>query len=150
MSFSEAEKKDDNGKWERSQSYIPCPVQTKEYCTTFHLINKGNSAEALYNMGKKSHTHNWTPKSVFRFYNTAMNNTYKIYKALVMGEEDANCICLNMGDAIKELAYALCQRGENIRTRVPSHPLHQRDMARVHGFEMGKKIAQMQNRHARL
>jgi hypothetical protein len=64
----------------------------------------------------------------------AMNNAYKIYKALVMEEEDANHICLSMGDAIKELAHALCQRGENICTRTPSHPLHQRDMARVHGF----------------
>jgi hypothetical protein len=104
----------------------------------FHLIDKGKGAEASYNMSRK---HSWTPKLVFQFYNMAMNNAYKTYKALVMEEEDANHICLSMVDAIKELAYALCQRGEIIRMRAPSHPLYQRDVARVHGFETGKRIS---------
>ncbi len=49
-------------------------------------------------------------KLAFQFYNMALNNAYKIYKDLVMAE-DGNCICLNMGDTVKELAHALCQKG---------------------------------------
>ncbi len=79
----------------------------------FHLIDKGNGVEALYGMGGKRWTHNCTSKLVFCFSKMAMNNAYKNYKAFVM-EEDANSICLSMGDAIKELAHAVCQRGENI------------------------------------
>jgi hypothetical protein len=135
---------------ERPQSYIPCPVQMKEYCTMFLLFDKANGAEALYDMGGKTRTHNWTPKLVFRFYNMAMNNTHNIYKALVMEEEDANHICLSMGDSIKELSHTLCQRGENTRTHTPSHLLHQRDMARFYGFETGTRIcSNAKNGHMR-
>ncbi len=84
-------KRDENGRPERWQSNVACPVQM-EYCTAFHLIDKGNGAEVSYNMGGKSRTHNWTPKLVFQFYNIALNKIYKIYKGLVMAE-DGNCIC---------------------------------------------------------
>jgi hypothetical protein len=57
---------------------VPCPAQTKMYCETFHLIDKGNGAEATYDMAGKSRSHNWAPKLVFRLYNMAMNNAYVI------------------------------------------------------------------------
>ena len=40
-----------DGKRDRDKSEVPCPVQMKDYCETFHLIDKGNGAEAHYGMG---------------------------------------------------------------------------------------------------
>ena len=42
---------DDDGKRERMRTNVPCPTQMKDYCETFHLINKRNGAEAYYNLG---------------------------------------------------------------------------------------------------
>ena len=61
---------------------MPCPVQMKDHCETFHLTNKGNGAEAHYDTGGESHKHNWSPKLVFRLWNVSMHNAYKIYKAM--------------------------------------------------------------------
>jgi hypothetical protein len=76
-------KRDEVGKRERHKMEVPCPAQTKDYCATFHLIDKGNGAEALYNLGGRSRVHNWSPKLVFRFFNMALNIAYKMYTALV-------------------------------------------------------------------
>jgi hypothetical protein len=40
-----------DGKRDRDKSEVPCPVQMKDYCEMFHLIDKGNGAEAHYDMG---------------------------------------------------------------------------------------------------
>ena len=53
--------RDDNGKRERMKAEVRCPAQTKDYCETFHLIDKGNGAEANYDLGGKSRLHNWLP-----------------------------------------------------------------------------------------
>ena len=71
-----------DGKRDRGKSEVLCPVQMKAYCETFHLIDKGNGAEAHYDMGKESHAHNWSPKLVFQLWNMSMHNAYKIYSAL--------------------------------------------------------------------
>ena len=55
-----------DGKRDRDKSEVPCSVQMKDYCETFHLIDKGNGAEANYDMGGESRSHNWSPKLVFR------------------------------------------------------------------------------------
>ena len=44
-------KRDEDGKRERHKTEVPCPAQTKDYCATFHLIDKGNGAEASYDLG---------------------------------------------------------------------------------------------------
>ncbi len=44
-------KRNSNGKQERSKTEVLCPAQTQDYCNTFHLIDKGNGAEANYNLG---------------------------------------------------------------------------------------------------
>jgi hypothetical protein len=74
--------RDEDGKRERHKTEVLCPAQTKDYCNTFHLIDKGNGAEASYDLGGKSRLHNWSPKLVFRFFNMALNNAYKMYTAL--------------------------------------------------------------------
>ena len=129
--------KDANKKREMVSKPVPCPAQTKTYCETFHLIDKGNGAEATYDMAGKSRSHNWAPKLVFRLFNMAMNNAYVMYKELVKrdGEE-----ALSMGRAMKELAHGLCQQGESMRSNAVMHPSHLRDMSRVEGHEKGSKI----------
>ena len=44
-------RKGDDGKRERESTEVSCPAQMKYYCKTFHLIDKGNGAEAPYDMG---------------------------------------------------------------------------------------------------
>ena len=72
-----------DGKRKGTKTEVPCPAQTQVYCNKFHLIDKGNGAEANYNLGGKSHIHNWLPKLIFWLYNMALNNSYKMYVALV-------------------------------------------------------------------
>jgi hypothetical protein len=107
--------KDKNGSREMKQKAVPFPAQTIEYCETFHLIDKGNGKEAKYKMARKSRSHNWAPKLVFRLFNMAMNNAYVVYKDLVSRDggnplrEGNERACLTMGKAVRELAHALCQ-----------------------------------------
>jgi hypothetical protein len=131
-------KRDDNGRRDRSQSNVACPVQMKEY---------GTSAEASYDMGGKNWTNNWTPKLVFWFYNMALNNAYKLCQGLVMAE-DGNCI-LNMGNAVKELAHGLCQKGKNIPMHAANHPVHWRNMGVFMDSWQEQEFAQMQNGHGK-
>ncbi len=76
-------KRDSDGKRERTKTEVPCPEQMRDYCNTFHLIDKGNGAEANYDLGGKSRLHNWLPKLIFRLYNMSINNAYKMYMMLV-------------------------------------------------------------------
>jgi len=67
-------KRGDDRKRERTKTEVPCPAQTRDYCKTFHLIDKRNGAEANYNLGGKSRLHNRSQKLIFWFYNMALNN----------------------------------------------------------------------------
>ncbi len=44
----------DDGKRERTKTEVPCPAQTWDYCNTFHLIDKGNGAEANKDLGGRA------------------------------------------------------------------------------------------------
>jgi hypothetical protein len=129
--------KDENKKREMKQKPVPCPAQTKDYCETFHLIDKGNGAEAKYDMAGQSRSHNWAQKLVFRLFNMAMNNAYVTYKELVWRDGGK---AMPMGRSMKELAHALCQQGESIRRYAPMHPAHLREMDRMDGHKKGTKI----------
>ena len=131
--------KDENGSREMKQKALPCPTQTKEYCETFHLIDKGNGREAKYDMAGATRSHNWAPKLVFRMFNMAMNNAYVVFRELVSRQGDGSKPLL-MGKAVRELAHSLCQRGEPIRNRATTHPSNLRDMDRVDGHLTGRKI----------
>ncbi|KAL7540063.1 hypothetical protein ACHAXR_010796 [Thalassiosira sp. AJA248-18] len=74
-----------DGKREREQIPVRVPLQQKYYSETFHLIDKGNAAEAWYwfDIGFESHSHGWTPKLAFRFFNMNLNNAYRIYEELI-------------------------------------------------------------------
>ncbi len=135
---------DSDGKRERHKTEVPCPSQTKDYCETFHLIDKGNGAEANYDLGGKSHLHNWSPKLIFWLYNMALNNAYKIYTA-IMELHIAGRHLLDVGDAVWELMHELCQRGPAMRQMRAEHPSWTRDMTRLFGWFTGRKIGSDKN-----
>jgi hypothetical protein len=130
--------------WEEGEGVgeVSCPAQTKYYCQTFHLIDKGNGAERPYDMGGKSRTHNWSPKIVFRLINMTMANAYRIYRALVT-TRTPDRQCLKMKDALEELTFALMQWGDPMRTREASHPKPGIDLSRVLGWTCGEKVGRI-------
>jgi hypothetical protein len=75
---------------ERDFSDVDCPTQQKTYCNTYHKIDKGNGAEAKYDISAtstKSHLHGWPPKLAARYFNiwrhmNNSNNAYKVYVCL--------------------------------------------------------------------
>jgi hypothetical protein len=135
---------DSNGKQERTKTEVPCPVQTRNYCNTFHLIDKGNGAEANYNMGEKSCLHNWLPKLIFWLYNMSINNAYNMYKALVKQHTPEQKI-LDMGNAVRELTHDLCQRGPEMWKLRAEHPSWTRDMSKLFRWKAGWKVCLEKN-----
>jgi hypothetical protein len=63
----------------REQSDVDCNAQQIDYCKTYHKIDKGNGAEAKYDLSAKSHLHGWPPKLAARYFNMKINNAYKLY-----------------------------------------------------------------------
>jgi hypothetical protein len=132
-------KRDKDGKRERHKMEVPCLAQTKDYCATFHLIDKGNGAEASYDLGGRSRVHNWSPKLMFRFFNMALHNAYKMYTALIK-EHTPERRFLRMGNAVRELTHDLCQRGPAMRKKRAEHPSYARDMGKLFGWVTGRKV----------
>ena len=108
------------------QTPVPCPAQIKSYCETFHLIDKGNCAEAKYDLAGESHNHGWTPKLASRLFNIHLNNVYKLYCCFV--EDHSQTIRLRykpkpIRECLKKLAYSLLSQGEAIRKRKAVAPV---------------------------
>ena len=120
-----------SGKGDRIKTEVPCPAQTQDYCETFHQIDKGNGAEANYDLGGKSHLHNWSPKLIFLFQ--------QMYKALVKQHTPERRF-LGMDDAVRELTHNLCQRGPAMRQRRAEHPSWTQDMSKFFGWNTGRKV----------
>ncbi len=59
-----------------------------------------HKAEVNYDLGGMSPCHNWSPNLTFWLYNMAMNNAYKMYKALVKQHMPEQRF-LNMGNAVR-------------------------------------------------
>lgn len=99
-----------------------CPEQIKDYCETFHLIDKGNGAEAKFDLGGESHHHGWSPKLAARLFNMHLNNVYTIYCSVV--EDHSQAVRLRykpkeLRKCIVDLAHTLLKQGETMRTRDP-------------------------------
>ncbi len=132
-------KRDSNGKRERTKTEVPCPAQMRDYCNTFHLIDKGNGAEANYDLGGKSRLQNWLPKLIFWLYNMSVINAYKMYMALVKQHTPERRF-LDMGNAVRESAHNLCQRGPAMWKLRAEHPSWTRDMLKLFGWKTGRKV----------
>ena len=112
-------KKDATGRRELSQTPVDVSAQQKDYCETYHLIDKGNGAEEKFALCVESKKHGWTPKIAARLFNMNSNNAYQIYKALVSerrykAKPRRDCMC--------ELATELLNRGPNMRIRKSGSP----------------------------
>jgi hypothetical protein len=132
-------KRDSNGKRERMKTEVPCPAQTRDYCKTFHIIDKENGAEANYDLEGKSSLHNWLPKLIFRLYNMSINNAYKMYTMLIKQHMPEHRF-LDMGNAVRELAHGLCQRGPAMQKLRAEHPSWTWDMSKLFGWKTGQKV----------
>ena len=128
-----------DGKREQHKTEVSCPAQNKDYSETFHLIDKGNGAEATYDMGGHSWTHNWSPKIQMRYFNMNFNNAFKIYRNL-MEKYTPNRRPLRMKGGVSELANHLMQRGEPMRLQKAEHPTNSRDLTNMFDFGTGRKI----------
>ena len=99
-----------------SQTYVAAPEQQVDYCNTFHLIDKGNGAEAKFDLGSESHKHGWSPKIASRLFNMNLNNAYRIYQAMV-SSKFYNPKTLREGTI--ELTQKLLNEGPKLRKRNP-------------------------------
>ena len=106
---------------ERDFSDVDCPDQQKTYCKTYHKIDKGNGAEAKYDIATESHLHGWQPKLAARYFNMNANNAYKIYVCLYKknhpGREP-----MELRDCITNLTHSLLQQGPEMRQRGTGAP----------------------------
>ena len=130
---------------------VSVPEQGKDYCETFHKIDKGNSAEAKtiwVETGKYykidfdliilllfidfsyipyihsfliSKSHGWAPKLSYRFYNIGLNNSYVFFK-LIHQLHNPGRRMTTMPEVMKEATHALLQRDVTMQTRDPTHP----------------------------
>jgi hypothetical protein len=101
---------------ERDFSDVDCPTQQKTYCNTYHKIDKGNGAEAKYDVSTESHLHGWPPKLAARYFNMNSNNAYKVYVCLHnkyhRGRDPMPLrLCIN------NLTHSLLQQGLDMRQR---------------------------------
>ena len=71
--------------------------------------------------------------------NMTMANVYHIYGALVTFRTP-DWGCIQMKDAIRELSFALMQRGYPMQTREAPHPKAGINLSRVLGWTCGKKV----------
>jgi hypothetical protein len=99
------------GKRSRDQTDVDCNAQQIDYCNTYHKIDKGNGAEAKYDLSTESHLHGWAPKLAARYFNMNLNNAYKLYCVIYkMVHPDRKCMPLK--ECIHNLTHSLLQRGD--------------------------------------
>jgi hypothetical protein len=98
------------------QSDADCNAQQIDYCKTYHHIDKGNGAEAKYNISTKLHLHVWVPKLAARYVNMNLNNSYKILYFLYKKYHPTEVV-MPLKDCIHNLTHSLLQRGDEMRQR---------------------------------
>ena len=103
-----------NGACEMDPADVPCPQQNTNYSDTFYLINKGNSAEAKYDLSGQSRKHWWSHTLSLWLVNMNFKSSYyRIYMAL-MEKHNPERHFLSISKGIKEAAHAFLQSGEDM------------------------------------
>jgi hypothetical protein len=100
----------------REQTEVNVPEQQLDYCETYYHIDKGNGAEAKYDLSTESHLHGWGPKLATQYFNMNANNAYKIYCVLYTIHHPGRAP-MEMKDCINNLTHSLLQQGEDIWQR---------------------------------
>jgi hypothetical protein len=93
----------------REQADVDCNGQQIDYCNTYHKINKGNEAEAKYDLSTESHLHGWPPKLAACYF--SLNNAYKMYCWIYCWIHPTSRPML-LKDCIHNLSHSLPQRGD--------------------------------------
>ncbi|OEU05936.1 hypothetical protein FRACYDRAFT_257320 [Fragilariopsis cylindrus CCMP1102] len=106
---------------DREFTDVDCPIQQKDYCETYHLIDKGNGAEAKYDLSTESHLHGWSPKLAARYFNMNINNAYKIHCYLFKKHHPTKVV-MPLKECIHNLTHSLLQRGDSMRKRGSGAP----------------------------
>ena len=123
---------------EKESTEVSCPLQQKDYCGTFHLIDKGNKNEAQFDMGGCSRLHNWSPKLNMRYFNMTGNNAKKIYMFLVDKYTPLRQpLCTKA--AIHEMTHFLLQYGPSMRKQSAEHAPFTKDISTAFGTTGGRK-----------
>ncbi len=76
---------------------------------------------------------------IFWLYKMAINNAYKMYKALVKQHTPERRF-LDMGNAVRKLAHDLCQRGTAMGKLRAEHLSWTLDMSKLFGWITGRKV----------
>jgi hypothetical protein len=103
------------------QTEVDCNEQQVDYCRTYHKIDKGNGAEAKYDLSTESHLHGWPPKLAARYFNMNLNNAYKLYCILYKKHHPRHKV-MPLKECIHNLTHSLLQRGDPMRKRGPGAP----------------------------
>jgi hypothetical protein len=106
----------------REQTNVDCNEQQVDYCHTYHQIDKGNGAEAKYDLSTESHLHGWGPKLAACYFNMNINNAYKLYCYLYK-KYHPTCVVMPLKECIHNLTHSLLQRGNPTRKRGSGAPL---------------------------
>ena len=119
------------GTRERTPVLVLYPQQNIDYSETFHLIDRGNGAEANYDLAGQSKKHEWSPKLSLRLFNVNFNNSYMIYLAL-MAKHNPRRRILSLSERIKEATHSFLQVGLETRKQKPEYPSSVRDLRNAH------------------
>jgi hypothetical protein len=123
---------------EREFSDVNCPDQQKTYCSTYHTIDKGNGAEARYDIATESHLHGWGPKLAACYFNMNLNNAYKIYCSLY-NKHHPGRDQMEMRDCIKNLTHSVLQQGPDMRQQGVGAPPRASNMIPVIRYFRGTR-----------
>jgi hypothetical protein len=80
---------------------------------TYHLIDKGNGAEAKYDLSTESHLHGWPPKLAARYFNMNINNAKKLLCYLYK-KYHPDQVVMPIKEGIHNLGHSLLQRGDDM------------------------------------
>jgi hypothetical protein len=89
---------------------------------TYHLIDKGNGAEAKYDLSTESHLHGWTPKLAAHYFNMNIYNAKKLFYYLYK-KYHPDPVVMPIKEGIHNLTHSLLQRGDDMRQRKCGPPL---------------------------
>jgi hypothetical protein len=125
----------------REQTEVDVPEQQLDYCETYFHIDKGNGAEAKYDLSTESHLHGWGPKLAARYLNMNANNAYKVYCVLYKKHHPGRAP-MEMKDCINNLTHSLLQQGDEIRQRsYGAAPSATKDLTSTNSADGRKKRA---------
>jgi hypothetical protein len=95
----------------REQTDVDCNGQQIDYCKTYYKIDKGNGAEAKYDLSTEPHLHGWGPKLAARYFNMNLNNAYKVYCWIYYWIHPTSRP-MKLKDCIHNLSHSLLQHGD--------------------------------------